>query len=66
MIQISGQIQEARDANSNVKQCQHDVVTPLKHCLNICVLGISVFYCTTSMYCCDYVRVISLHRLMYF
>ena len=52
MIQIAYQIQETRNANSN-----NNVVTLLKHYLNVCVLGIFVFYCTTPLYCCDYVRV---------
>ena len=38
----------------------------LKHCLNVCVLGTFVFYCTTPLHCCDYVRVISLHTLRVF
>ena len=63
MIQISYQIQETRDANSNVKSCQNDIVRPLKHYLNVRVLGIFVFYCTTPLYCCDCVRGIALHRL---
>ena len=43
-----------------------DVVKSLKHCLNVCVLGTFVFYCTTPLHCCDYVRVISLHTLRVF
>ena len=41
-----------------------DVVKTLFKCLY--VLGIFVFYCTAPLHCCDYVRVISLHRLHVF
>ena len=43
-----------------------DVVTSLKHCLNVWLLGTFVFYCTIPLHCCDYVRVISLHRMRVF
>ena len=63
MIQISYQIQKIREVNFKLKECQKDCVRLLKNCLNIFVLGIFAFYCTTLLYCCDSVRVISLHRL---
>ena len=55
-----------QETRKTCQTCKNDVVKSLKHYSNVCVLGIFVFYFTTPLYCCDYVRAISLHRLNVF